>query len=165
MHMSILPDVLESGLKIVFCGTAAGNKSAELKQYYAHPQNRFWRTLKEVGLTPTICSSKDFVTITKYGLGLTDLAQNVFGPDSRLKDSDYDVDSLREKIVHHQPLFLAFTSKTAAQYYLGRPCEYGLQPEVIGTTRLYVLCSPSTQATRYWNKDIWQELANRATKN
>ena len=163
--MSILPDVLDSGLKIVLCGTAAGNKSAERKQYYAHPQNRFWRTLKEMKLTPIICSPKDFLDITRYGLGLTDLAQNVFGPDSSLKDSDYDVDGLRKKIAYHQPMFLAFTSKTAAEKYLGRPCAYGLQSKTIGTTKLYVLCSPSTQAIKYWRKGIWQQLADLVRKN
>jgi TDG/mug DNA glycosylase family protein len=37
----ILPDVLMPGLKLVFCGTAAGTVSARRGQYYAHPQNRF----------------------------------------------------------------------------------------------------------------------------
>jgi hypothetical protein len=41
----ILPDVLMPGLKLVFCGTAAGTVSARRGQYYAHPQNRFWEIL------------------------------------------------------------------------------------------------------------------------
>ena len=50
--MPILPDVLESGLDLVLCGTAAGRKSAEMLAYYAKPGNRFWPTLHAVGLTP-----------------------------------------------------------------------------------------------------------------
>jgi len=38
----ILPDLLASNLKIVFCGSAAGTKSAENKAYYAGPGNRFY---------------------------------------------------------------------------------------------------------------------------
>lgn len=33
--MDILPDVLKPGLKVVFCGTAAGNRSATNGAYYA----------------------------------------------------------------------------------------------------------------------------------
>jgi TDG/mug DNA glycosylase family protein len=49
---TILPDMLARGLKVVFCGTAAGRVSAATQSYYAHPQNQFWRTLAAVGLTP-----------------------------------------------------------------------------------------------------------------
>ncbi|GEO17500.1 hypothetical protein [Microvirga aerophila] len=36
-----LPEVLLPNLKIVFCGTAAGNRSAASGAYYAQPGNRF----------------------------------------------------------------------------------------------------------------------------
>src|SRR3546814_13773735 len=48
----VLPDVLAPGLRLVFCGSAAGRKSAELGAYYAGPGNKFWPTLYEIGLTP-----------------------------------------------------------------------------------------------------------------
>lgn len=35
--MDILPDVLDSDLKIVFCGTAAGSMSVELGYYWSEP--------------------------------------------------------------------------------------------------------------------------------
>ncbi len=37
----VLDDMLASGLRIVFCGTAPGRLSAEQQAYYAHPQNKF----------------------------------------------------------------------------------------------------------------------------
>ena len=48
----ILPDRLKPGLKLVFCGTAAGRQSALQQAYYAHGQNKFWTTLHKTGLTP-----------------------------------------------------------------------------------------------------------------
>jgi len=48
----ILPDVLEPGLRVVFCGTAAGVVSAAKRVYYAGRGNSFWPTLHEIGLTP-----------------------------------------------------------------------------------------------------------------
>ena len=58
----VLPDVLEPDLDIVFCGTAAGTRSADVGAYFAHPQNRFWRTLAEVGLTPRRLAPTEFRT-------------------------------------------------------------------------------------------------------
>ena len=43
-----LPDILQPNLKVVFCGTAAGDASAKKRAYYAGPGNRFWKTLHEV---------------------------------------------------------------------------------------------------------------------
>lgn len=71
----ILHDLLTNSLKIVFCGTAAGNKSAERKAYYAGACNLFYPTLASCGFTPRILTSKDFLILLGYGIGLTDLVK------------------------------------------------------------------------------------------
>ena len=43
--MTVLPDVLEPGLTVVFCGTAVGATSAQVRAYYAGRGNRFWEVL------------------------------------------------------------------------------------------------------------------------
>ena len=45
-----LPGVLASGLRILFCGTAAGNKSAATGCYHTKSCNCFWSTIGELGL-------------------------------------------------------------------------------------------------------------------
>ena len=52
----MLEDLLAKDLALVVCGSAAGRRSAELKQYYAGPGNKFWRTLARTGLTPRLLS-------------------------------------------------------------------------------------------------------------
>jgi TDG/mug DNA glycosylase family protein len=37
--------------------------------------------------------------------------------------------------------------------------DYGWQPERVGATRLFVLPSPSGQATRFWDEGPWRDLA------
>ena len=157
--MPILPDLLQANLNIVFCGTAPGTVSAQRGAYYANAGNAFWRTLFEVGLTPHQVSPKDFQSITKYRLGLTDLAKQVYGADSSLKKSDFGPSELREKILHHAPKILAFTSKRAGQEFLGGKVQYGLQTEKIGNTWLFVLPSPSGLARSHWSIVPWQDLA------
>jgi TDG/mug DNA glycosylase family protein len=75
--VSVLPDILAPNLRIVFCGTAVGQRSAQRGHYYAGPGNDFWRLLHDTGLTPRLLAPDDDVTLPTYGLGLTDLAQNV----------------------------------------------------------------------------------------
>jgi TDG/mug DNA glycosylase family protein len=80
----VLPDLLKPGLRIVFCGTAAGNVSAARGAYYAHPQNRFWAALHAFGLTPRKLRPEDYAELSQWGLGLTDIAKHVSGVDREL---------------------------------------------------------------------------------
>jgi TDG/mug DNA glycosylase family protein len=157
-----VPDLLRSGLKLVFCGTALGRLSAARQAYYANPGNFFWRTLFDTGLTPDLIPPQDYQRLLEYGIGLTDLSKSHFGNDNQLPAGALDAEALREKIEHFQPGILAFTSKTGASAFLGRPTGHislGFQPETVGVTRLYVLPSPSGQARIFWDKQVWQALA------
>lgn len=155
----VLPDVLAPGLSVVFCGTAAGDRSAREGAYYAHPGNLFWRALHEAALTPRQLAPHEFPHVLELGIGLTDLAKHHSGNDAALPRDAFDVAALRAKIAHYQPRLLAFTSKAAARAALGRATiSYGLQPERLGSTGLWVLPSPSGQARGHWRIDPWRAL-------
>lgn len=155
----ILPDLLQPGLALVFCGTAAGRRSAAERAYYAHPGNLFWRALFESGLTPRLMMPAEFPQLPSYGIGLTDLAKRHSGNDDQLPREAFDAPALRAKIERHAPRLLAFTSKNAARAALGHAVGYGLQKETIGSTRLFVLPSPSGQARGHWDLAPWLALA------
>lgn len=158
--MAVLPDTLKPNLKVVFCGTAASKKSAEIGAPYAGPGNRFWETLHLIGLTVRPLKAEEFRFALDYGIGLTNLAPNAIGNDDILKPTDFDPDGLRRKIEVYQPRILAFTSKRTAQEFYGvAKVEYGFQPESIGETRVYILPSPSGAARGYWDISRWQTLA------
>jgi TDG/mug DNA glycosylase family protein len=95
-----------------------------------------------------------------FGIGLTDLSKFHYGNDNELPVDAFDIDVLRLKIERFAPRVLAFTSKHAGMAALGKSITYGLQPTRIGSTRLFVLPSPSGQARRSWNPAVWQELAD-----
>ena len=157
--MTVLPDVLTADLDIVFCGTAAGNVSARRGAYYAGPGNVFWSTLFEVGLTPRLLRPEEYRQVVSFGLGFTDLVKSVAGVDSQLSKDHFDRQRLREVILRYEPKIVAFTSKRAASEFLDRPVEYGLQPDLVGASALFVLPSPSGAARRWWDVRQWQELA------
>ncbi|MGF1608194.1 MAG: mismatch-specific DNA-glycosylase [Kiloniellales bacterium] len=154
----VLPDVLREGLRIVFCGSAAGRRSAELGAYYAGPGNRFWPTLYAVGLTPRLLRPEEFPLLPDFGLGLTDLCKTALGADQALPAAADDPAALRRKIARYRPAVLAFVGKRPAAVTLGRRVDYGAQAERIGVTALFVLPSPSGAARRYWDEEPWRAL-------
>ncbi|GGA07453.1 mismatch-specific DNA-glycosylase [Dyella caseinilytica] len=156
---SILPDILQPGLRLVFCGTAAGKRSAAEGAYYAHPGNMFWRALFQSGLTPRLLTPQEFPLLPQFGIGLTDLAKRHVGNDDELPADAFDVPGLLSKIEHYAPGALAFTSKNAARAALGTAVAYGLQPHRMGRTDVFVLPSPSGQARGHWNITPWRMLA------
>ncbi len=155
----VLPDVLAPALGLVFCGTAAGRASASARAYYAHPGNRFWKTLHAVGLTPRRFAPHEFQLLLELGIGLTDLAKFDVGNDDELPSGAFDRGELRVKVELHRPGILAFTSKNAARAFLDGPVDYGLQAQAIGPTKLFVLPSPSGQAVRFFDLEVWEALA------
>jgi TDG/mug DNA glycosylase family protein len=158
--MSVLPDLLQPGLDLVFCGTAASAKSAEVGAYYAGPGNRFWLTLFEIGLTPHLLEPADFPELLAYGIGLTDIAKHHSGNDSDLTNQAFDADSLRQKIIHFTPRLLAFNGKRAAQEFLQiKQLQYGQQSVMIEKTNLFVLPSTSGAARKFWDVAYWHELS------
>lgn len=159
MPDTILPDVLRPGLDLVFCGTAAGRRSAEQAAYYAHPGNLFWRALHTVALTPRLFAPAEFPQLPALGIGLTDLAKHHVGNDDELPPDAFDAAALRQRIERHAPRVLAFTSKAAARAALGHAAGYGLQEERYGQTQLFVLPSPSGQARGHWDLAPWHALA------
>ncbi len=162
MQNPVLPDLLVPGLDVVFCGTAPGHVSAARQAYYAHPQNKFWRTLHEAGFTPRLFLPAEYAGLTALGVGLTDIAKFDKGMDRDLARGALGLAAtaaLEARILEHAPRFLAFTSKTGGEKFLKTPRAYGAQPERVGATRLWVLPSPSPAAMNFWDAGPWHELA------
>ncbi|MBL8518079.1 MAG: mismatch-specific DNA-glycosylase [Betaproteobacteria bacterium] len=161
----LVPDLLAPGLRLVFCGTAPSRASAAARAYYAKPGNRFWPALHRAGITPRLFAPGEYSQLLTLGVGLTDLCKHCSGTDEELPDNAFDVPAFTKKMLRHRPDWVAFTSKNAARAALGRSTGYGVQTARIGETRVFVLCSPSGLATRFWREDIWVELGRLARRN
>lgn len=155
----MLPDLLCEHLKLVVCGTAAGNTSAELKQYYARPGNKFWATLFQTGLTPEQLLPSAYERLLDYGIGLTDLVKNKSGMDRLLAATDFGSDPLVQKIEQYRPRYVCFNGKRAAEVFFQKPVDFGLQPVMLGQTSFFVAPSTSGAANGWWDINHWKELA------
>jgi double-stranded uracil-DNA glycosylase len=163
----LVPDLLQPGLKLVFCGTAPSRVSAAAGHYYAHPQNKFWRTLHAVGLTPRLFAPAEFRDLLAHGIGLTDIAKFASGQDNQLPKRSLGADAigaLRQRITEYQPGILAFTSLESGRRFLDRQAAFGPQHEAVGATRIWLLPSSSPKAHWNWDEKIWQALADEIRK-
>lgn len=160
----IVPDLLRAGLTLVFCGTAPSPASARAKAYYAHPHNKFWRTLHAVGLTPRLYLPQEYPLLLDLSIGLTDVAKRHFGIDAKLPKDAFVPAEFEAKIGQYRPCLVGFTSKRAASEALGTPTgklPYGRQTRALGDTELWVLPSTSPLGDNHFRMEPWQELAER----
>ncbi len=163
----VLPDLLADNLTIVFCGTAPGTVSAARRQYYAHPQNKFWRTLHEIGLTPRCLDPSEYPQLLALRIGLTDIAKRAWGMDKELPRGALGtkaIEDLRERIARHGPAILAFTSLTGGRKFVGAKAGFGPQAATVGRTRIWILPSPSPAAHWNWDAKPWHALAAAAKR-
>jgi TDG/mug DNA glycosylase family protein len=161
--MDRLPDQLQQHLRLVFVGTAASTRSAQLGHYYAHPGNRFWRTIHEVGITPRRYEPREFPALLELGIGFTDLCKSGAGMDHKALKAGIDVAAFAAKMRRYRPETIAFTSKKAASLFYAKPTtalNLGRQPPLDDFPGVFVLASPSGAASGSWSVQPWQELAN-----
>ena len=157
----MLEDLLEPNLRLVICGTAAGHRSAELRQYYAGRGNKFWRVLAEIGFTPRVLRPSEYLSLLEYGIGLTDVAKQQSGSDSEIDFSRASPQDVRQKIGKFSPRVLCFNGKRAAQIFLGRTAvTFGVRAESVNSTRLFVAPSTSGAANKTWDVGLWFEVAD-----
>jgi TDG/mug DNA glycosylase family protein len=159
-----LEDVLAPGLRVIFCGSAVGNRSASEKRYYVDPTNKFWKTLQKIGLTPTQLKPEEYARVLEYGIGLTDMAKKHSGVDAQIPAGAFDPDEVRRKVMLYEPQLLAFNGKKAASVFYGLPdtdmVSYGPQEDLVGKTQVWVL--PSTSGGNgHWDEGWWRKLAVR----
>lgn len=165
-----LPDLLATDLRVVFVGTSAGRRSAELGEYYAGRGNRFWSTLFEIGLTPRCFQPREFRELLPLGIGLTDISKLGSGMDREIAKSEFSSDAFNENVRRYRPRVIAFTSKKAASVWIDAPSTMGIgygrqtkRPDAFH--EVFVLPSPSGAAQSYWSIDPRRELSAWLSRN
>jgi TDG/mug DNA glycosylase family protein len=87
-HHSFAPHA-DGDTRLLILGSLPGARSLAQHQYYAHPQNKFWRLLETVAATPL--ASLDYAlrlkSLADHNIGLWDVIQSA----ARRTSSDSDI--------------------------------------------------------------------------
>lgn len=141
-----LPDILEPGLSVVFCGINPGVCAASTGRHFAGRGNRFWRTLYLAGFTPEQISPTDDRTLLQYGCGLTTVVSRPTARADELSPCEFKAAAteFERKIERYAPQCVAFLGKMAVCALSGRrEINWGLQPTTFGGAPTWVLPNPS----------------------
>src|ERR1700741_357270 len=86
-----IPDVLPGPgepFRVLFCGINPGLYSAATGWHFARPGNRFWPALHLSGFTPRRLAPSEQAELTRYGLGITNIAPRATAQAAELTDEE-----------------------------------------------------------------------------
>jgi len=147
-----VPDVIAPGLAVLFCGINPGLYSAAVSHHFARPGNRFWPTLHQSGFTPRVILPFEEQELLGLGLGITNLIDRATATAEELATEEYHAGArrLRRKVLRFAPKYLAILGLGAFRTeFESRTAAVGLQQEMIGATRIWVLPNPSGLNAHY----------------
>jgi TDG/mug DNA glycosylase family protein len=156
---SVLPDVLDAALRVLFCGINPGRVSAAAGAHFANPRNDFWRLLHAAGFTPRLLEPGEQFELLRYGIGVTNAASRTTPGSGDLRKSDFAGAAERlEEIAHDlRPAWIGFVGKEAYRGAFGARAQLGEQERRLGDTRLFVLpsTSPANAAVPWEERLEW----------
>jgi TDG/mug DNA glycosylase family protein len=144
-----IPDVLPAPggpFRVLFTGINPGLYSAATGLHFARPGNRFWPALHASGFTSRRLSPSEQAELTRYGLGITNIAPRATAQAAELTPAELHEGAvrLRALVEARSPRVVAIAGVTAYRTAFARPkALLGPQPESLGAARLWILPNPS----------------------
>ena len=156
-----VPDVIARDLSVLFCGVNPGLLSAAVGHHFARPGNRFWKALQLSGFTDRLLAPEEGRELLRSGLGITNLVDRATRSADQLTRADLREGSerLARKVVRWHPRCIAVLGMGAYRSAFDRPAaRIGLQPEDLGTAKVWLLPNPSGLQARYQIADIVEQM-------
>ncbi len=142
----MISDILQPGLRVVFCGINPGKSSAHTGFHFAHPGNRFWKVIHLAGFTERQLKPEEEQHLLDTRCGITMLVERptVQASEVALQELRAGGRELMTKMLDYQPMALAVLGKQAfEQAFSQRGAKWGRQDITIGDTEVWILPNPS----------------------
>jgi TDG/mug DNA glycosylase family protein len=152
-----LPDVMEPGLCVLFCGINPGLYSAAVGHHFARPGNRFWKALHQAGFTDREMSPFEDRELLRWGYGLTNIVERATATAGELAAEELvqGRQRLEVKVRRTRPGVVAILGITAyRKAFRQRKARVGEQRQLLAGARLWVLPNPSGLNTHYRLNDL-----------
>ena len=152
-----VPDLIASGLKVLFCGINPSLYSAVVGHHFARPGNRFWPALHAAGFTDRLLSPFEEAEFLARGYGITNLVERATAGanDLALAELLAGPQQLERKVHQYQPTFVAILGiETYRRAFGRRQAILGRQSETISSATLWILPNPSGLNAHYQLADL-----------
>jgi double-stranded uracil-DNA glycosylase len=152
-----VPDLIKPGLEVLFCGINPGLYSGATGHHFARPGNRFWPALHLAGFTPRQFGPWEEHLLLAVGVGITNLVARATASADELSKPELiqGRKRLERKVRRFGPSWVAVVGIGAYRTAFGRRrATAGLQPELIGKSRLWVLPNPSGLNANHQIRDL-----------
>lgn len=152
-----MPDVIAPNLRVLFCGINPGLYTAAVGHHFARPGNRFWPALFASGFTERLLSPFDERELLLSGYGITNVVMRTTATAAQLSREEVKTGGKRliAKVKRYQPAFLAVLGLGAYRDGFEQPkAVIGRQPDLIGSTTIWVLPNPSGLNAHYQAGDL-----------
>lgn len=149
--------MIAPNLAVLFCGINPGLYTAAIGHHFGRPGNRFWPALYSAGITPRLLTPYEERELLNYGYGITNLVARATATAAELTKAELveGGKNLEAKVKMYAPRMVAFLGVTAYRAAFDRPkAQTGPQPELISSTRLWVLPNPSGLNAHYRLEDL-----------
>ncbi len=166
-----VPDLIASGLRVLFCGINPSLYSAAVGHHFARPGNRFWPTLFAAGFTARRLVAAEERELLAAGNGITNLVPRATAAAAELSDDEIvrGGRTLAAKVRRYRPQFLAVLGVGAYRVAWGRPkATLGPQPDAVGGANVWVLPNPSGLNAHYQLDDLaalYRQLREAAVRD
>ena len=165
---SAIEDILDHGLRVLFCGINPGRVSAAARAHFANPRNDFWRLLHAAGFTSRLYTPQEQQLVLAEGIGITNSAGRTTPGSGDLRRADFAgaAERLEQIAREDKPAWIAFVGKEAYRGAFNERPQLGEQERRLAETRLFVLpsTSPANAAVPWDERLRWfRELASRAS--
>ena len=140
------PDILGSGLDVIFCGLNPGASAARAGHNFSNQSNRFWTVLQLAGFTDVLLQPQDERRLLEYGCGITAVVSRPTKRADEVLPEEFLKARLgfETKIRRYAPRSIAFLGKRALSTMIGQPdVEWGQHARGFAGTMAWVLPNPS----------------------
>ena len=155
-----IPDVVEPGLRVLFCGINPSLYSAAVGHHFARPGNRFWPALHGAGFTDRLLSPYEDALLPRFGLGCTNLVARATARADELTPGELKagVERLGLLLATRRPAWLAVLGVGAYRTAFGLPrAANGPQADRFEGTAVWLLPNPSGLNAHYQLPDLVRE--------
>ena len=141
-------------MRVLFVGINPGIRSSTTGHHFAGFSNRFWKLLYDSRLVPERITYEDDDRLPEWGYGITNIVARPTPGIDTLRPEEYveGRGRLRRKVSRYRPTIVAAVGITVFRALFPErkgAVAFGLQPERLGSSALFVLPNPSGRNANY----------------